>query len=136
LLEFSHSIASAESAIPACGAYAGADIPKGIPAAPFPTISIQSRRYSKRGDRTVKALSRLAISDEGFIFDPVNGDSFLTNPAGVFILKRMREASASGSVLADGALAHALETEFEIDADSAAGDVADFVGQLTTLNLL
>lgn len=84
----------------------------------------------------MKALSRLAVSDEGFIFDPVNGDSYLTNSAGVFILKRLRESASADSDVADGTLAKALEAEFDIDADSAAGDVADFAAQLTTLNLL
>jgi len=29
---------------------------------------------------------------KAFIFDPVNGDSYLTNTVGVFILKHLREA--------------------------------------------
>jgi len=77
----------------------------------------------------MKALSRLAVSDEGFIFDPVNGDSFLTNAAGVFILRKLRDG------IADTAIADALNAEFEVVPADVARDVSDFLTQLKSLGL-
>ncbi len=77
----------------------------------------------------MKTLARLAVSDEGFIFDPVNGDSFLTNPAGVFILRKLRDGAL------EGAIAEALESEFEVAGPDASRDVSDFLSQLKSLGL-
>lgn len=38
-------------------------------------------------------LNRLAISDSGFVFDPVTGNSFLVNETGLDILQRLKNAS-------------------------------------------
>ena len=35
----------------------------------------------------MQSCSRLALSDEGFVFDPSSGDSYLVNHSGLFILK-------------------------------------------------
>ena len=75
-------------------------------------------------------LTRLALSDEGFIFDPVNGDSFLTNPVGVFVMRKLREG------LDEDAIASALQAEFEVEQDDAARDVADFSVQLKSFGLV
>ena len=75
-------------------------------------------------------LTRLALSDEGFIFDPVNGDSFLTNPVGVFVMRKLREG------LEEDAIASALQAEFEVEQDDAARDVADFSVQLKSFGLV
>ena len=36
-------------------------------------------------------LNRLAINDEGFIFDPETGNSFTVNGTGLFIIKLLKE---------------------------------------------
>jgi len=38
-------------------------------------------------------ITRLAISDEGFIFDPERGDSFTTNKTGLYILELLKNDS-------------------------------------------
>ena len=39
----------------------------------------------------ITRLYNLAISDTGFIFDPVSGNSYNTNETGVYILKKLKE---------------------------------------------
>ena len=36
-------------------------------------------------------LERLAINDEGFIFDPETGNSYTVNKTGLFIIKLLKE---------------------------------------------
>lgn len=39
----------------------------------------------------ITRLHNLAISDTGFIFDPVTGNSYNTNETGVYILNKLKE---------------------------------------------
>ena len=36
-------------------------------------------------------LSRLALNEEGFVFDPATGDSFLANHCGLLIIRALGE---------------------------------------------
>jgi len=77
----------------------------------------------------MEKLARLAISDEGFVFDPATGDSYLMNRTGTLILRGLQYGKDEKEV------AEALVTDFEVEPETAARDVADFVSRLDHLNL-
>jgi PqqD family protein of HPr-rel-A system len=41
-----------------------------------------------------KRLGELAISDSGFVFDPLTGQSYTVNRTGCFLLQRLKEGAA------------------------------------------
>ncbi len=77
----------------------------------------------------MKKLSQLALNDEGFIFDPFTGDSYQVSETGLFIIQRLREEKS------DDDIANSLTEEFEVSAEDAQRDVADFRGRLKNIGL-
>ena len=75
-------------------------------------------------------LHRLAINDEGFIFDPETGNSFTVNSTGLFIIKLLKEGKSVEEII------EALTQEFEVDREEAMRDVTDFIEQLRLLGLV
>jgi hypothetical protein len=69
-------------------------------------------------------LKRLAISDSGFIFDPVTGESFTANLTALAILRLARNGESPRG------LAEALTQEFEVEVEDAERDLIEFAGQL------
>ncbi len=78
----------------------------------------------------MEKLKRLALNEEGFIFDPETGNSFVTNQTGLFILKKLREGLSEEEVI------KALTEEFEVDENTARRDFYDFEEQLRILGIL
>lgn len=72
----------------------------------------------------VESLKRLALSESGFIFDPVTGDSFTVNHTGLAILQLIQQTLDVGQII------RRLQQEFDIDAPVAERDVIEFAGQL------
>lgn len=71
-------------------------------------------------------LDDLAISRNGFVFDPLTGTSFSLNPAGLAMLEGLKDGLGRAEILAD------LRARFEMpaaDVDLEA-DLEDFVDQL------
>ena len=75
-------------------------------------------------------LQHLAINEEGFIFDPLTGESFTTNKTGVFILKRLQEGKSEEQILKE------LMEEFDVSKETAERDLIDFIQKLKSFNLL
>jgi len=78
----------------------------------------------------MEKLKRLALNEEGFIFDPETGNSFVTNKTGLFILKKLREGLSEEEII------KALTEEFEVDENTARRDFYDFEEQLRILGIL
>ena len=74
-----------------------------------------------------ESLQRLALSDSGFVFDPVTGNSFTVNATGLAILRHLQHALDLAQVVA------ALATEFEVDEPTAEREVIEFAGHLRSL---
>ncbi len=72
----------------------------------------------------VESLKRLALSESGFIFDPVTGNSFTVNHTGLALLQLIRQT------LDVGQITKRLQAEFVIDASVAERDVSEFAGLL------
>ncbi len=75
-------------------------------------------------------LHRLAISEEGFIFDPETGNSYTTNSTGIFILKLLKDGKSEEEIL------RALSEEYGVDEEEARRDLYDFLEQLRLYQLL
>jgi hypothetical protein len=77
-----------------------------------------------------RTLSDLAISDNGFVFDPVAGATYSVNPTGLCVLQALKEG------LGRDAIAHRLTTRFERPAQDPLRDVEEFIGMLRQHDLL
>ena len=75
-------------------------------------------------------LKRLALNEEGFVFDPTTGDSFLLTATGLVLLRGVQEG------LDEARLTARLVERFDVDALQAARDVDDFLVQLRALRWL
>jgi hypothetical protein len=71
----------------------------------------------------------IAISETGFIFNPLTGDSFSVNETGLFILRMLKEEENEETLL------KAFQEEFELDRNSAEIDLNDFLSMLKSYQL-
>jgi hypothetical protein len=67
-----------------------------------------------------EVLRRLAVSDSGFVFDPVSGDSYSLNVTGLAVLRHLQ----SGLTLAK--IVEALQRHYAVDAVTAEREVMTF----------
>ena len=74
-------------------------------------------------------LKQLAINDEGFVFDPTTGDSFMLNKTGLFIIERLRDEKTHDEIL------DSLVDTFEVTLEEAERDIADFQTRLRAIGL-
>jgi hypothetical protein len=74
-------------------------------------------------------LSRLAINDEGFVFDPATGESFVANATGLVILRALQRGES------DEVAAKSLTEVFEVTDEEAQGGIADFRARLSAFGL-
>lgn len=77
-----------------------------------------------------RTLSDLAISDNGFVFDPLAGATYSVNPTGLCVLQALKEG------LGRDAIARRLTDRFERVAQDPLRDVDEFVRMLRQHNLL
>jgi len=71
-----------------------------------------------------EVLRRLAISDSGFVFDPVNGDSYTVNPCGLAVLRLLKDGKSFSEVLEQ------ITLSYDVNTHNAERDISDFVIQL------
>ncbi|PAW91550.1 MAG: HPr-rel-A system PqqD family protein [Pedosphaera sp. Tous-C6FEB] len=74
-------------------------------------------------------LSQLALSDEGFVFDPQTGDSFQVSETGIAVLRALKEGRS------DEETAPQLVADFEVSLEEARRDCTDFRSQLKNFGL-
>lgn len=72
----------------------------------------------------------IAISENGFIFNPLTGDSFSVNQTGVFILQKMKDGESDENIM------KALREEYELDKSTAEKDLYDFLSLLKNYQLI
>ncbi len=75
-------------------------------------------------------LSALAISDSGFIFDPVTGHSFTSNETGISIINFLKQGLSVDEVVDE------LLEIYDIDENQLEIDVLDFIQNLKNYNLI
>lgn len=75
-------------------------------------------------------LARLAISPQGFVFDPVTGGTFTLNGTGRAIVEAVRDGSSLDEVV------RIIATDFEATGADLERDVLEFVRVLREAGLL
>ena len=70
------------------------------------------------------ALRRLAISESGFVFDPVSGHHFTVNETGLEILRHLQHLKDLPQLL------ELLSREFSVSTRELERDVVEFAGML------
>ena len=77
----------------------------------------------------LNSLQRLAISESGFVFDPVSGHNFTVNETGLTILRSLQKSTELDPLL--NMLTDAYEVsprELERDVLEFAGELRDYIG--------
>ena len=75
-------------------------------------------------------LNRLAISDEGFVFDPLTGISYTVNPTARHILDQLIAGNSYDETLNE------FTAIYNVEQDIAERDFGDFMQQLRSLQLI
>jgi len=75
-------------------------------------------------------LSNLAISDSGFVFNPLNGDSFTLNLIAIFILNKLKENKTKEEVI------ESIVNKFEVTKSEVEVDFDNFINQLIMYKLV
>ena len=75
-------------------------------------------------------LHQLAISDDGFVFDPTTGQSFTVSSTGYFILTALKHENTLEQIVAD------LTETYEVSHQEAEQDALDFMAHLKNHRLL
>lgn len=78
----------------------------------------------------MKLKSNLAISEQGFIFDPATGESFSTNPVGAEILKLIKEEKSEDEIK------HYFLEHYDVDEATFDRTFLDFISMLKFYHLL
>ena len=78
----------------------------------------------------MKRLSQLAINEEGFVFDPLTGESFTVNQTGLLILKDLKEGKSQEEIIND------ITENFEVSQEEAERDLIDFIEKLRSYRLI
>lgn len=85
-----------------------------MPESENPTPSIPS----------AEALRRLAVSESGFVFDPVSGHNFTVNDTGLVILRRLQQKQDFSQLMQE------LQQDFDAAPHEIERDVIEFIGML------
>ena len=75
-------------------------------------------------------LRDLAISESGFLFDPMSGATFTVNPTGACILRALRDGCDRTGIL------DRLRSTFEVSRSDLESDLGDFVRLLVQNGIL
>ncbi|MBN2668372.1 MAG: PqqD family protein [Bacteroidales bacterium] len=78
----------------------------------------------------MKVRSNLAVSEDGFVFDPKTGESYTVNEVGISVLQHLSRGTQID------ALVDALEKEYDADRYTLEKTVGDFVQMMKEYNLL
>jgi PqqD family protein of HPr-rel-A system len=79
---------------------------------------------------TMIIKSNIAISDNGFVFNPSTGDSFTLNKTGIEVLKLIKEGRALNEIT------RVMQERYDSDSATLERFLSDFINQLLTNNLL
>ncbi len=74
-------------------------------------------------------LKHLALSDNGFVFDPNTGNTFTLNETGLFILRALMQDKTEHEIKLE------LVDQYETDLEEVSKDLSDLIIQLQELGL-
>lgn len=71
-----------------------------------------------------ETFGRLAISENGFVFDPVTGNSFMCNETALLILRQLQQKQDLQQLMDN------IEADYQVNARDLERDLLEFAGQL------
>jgi len=78
----------------------------------------------------MKLRSNIAVSDNGFVFDPNNGDSYNLNQIGQEILQLLKSDLSEQEIIA------AVTEKYDVEKNTFEQNLFDFIGMLNHYDLL
>jgi Coenzyme PQQ synthesis protein D (PqqD) len=78
----------------------------------------------------MKVNRNLAISENGFVFNPSTGDSFSVNEIGVFIINKIKEGKSKNEIL------EAIATEYNAEKTTIEKDFVEYLKNLSNHQLV
>lgn len=78
----------------------------------------------------MKIKNNIAVSDNGFVFNPGSGESFTVNPVGLVMLNMLRKGLSQSEIVAT------IIEEYNIDASSVERDLNDFKEMMRQYRLM
>ncbi len=78
----------------------------------------------------MKLSKNIAISENGFIFNPLSGDSFSTNPIGQEIIRLMKEEKSREEIV------KTVAEKYNVDSATIEKDLEDFFQMLQSYQLI
>ncbi len=78
----------------------------------------------------VKIKKNIAVSDTGFLFNPMTGDSFSVNPIGQEIIRAFQEGKGEEEILEE------ILDMYRVDRSTAEKDLLDFKKMLAHYKLI
>ncbi len=73
--------------------------------------------------------SNVAISDSGFIFNPLTGDSFTTNPIGLQIIEMLKNGLSQQKIITE------ITTKYLVESSTVEKDLRDYLSMLNSYQL-
>ena len=77
----------------------------------------------------MKLKKNIALSESGFVFNPVTGDSYSANPVGKRVMELLQEEDSFDDIL------NILSEEYDVDRGRLEQDLDDFYALLRQLYL-
>ncbi len=74
-------------------------------------------------------IKNIALSDTGFVFNPITGDSFSVNPIGLSILKELKDGKTEDDIK------QRLLNDYQTDKETVEKDLYDFFKMIEQFNL-
>jgi hypothetical protein len=78
----------------------------------------------------MKLNKNIAVSDNGFIFNPLSGDSFSTNPIGQEVIRLMKEQKTKEEIV------KILAQKYNSEETNIEKDLVDFFQMLLSFQLI
>ncbi|HHT61390.1 MAG: PqqD family protein [Paludibacteraceae bacterium] len=78
----------------------------------------------------MRVRKNIAISENGFIFNPLTGDSFSVNETGVFIVQKLKDGESDETIIQN------LKDKYDLDTSTAEKDFNDFLSMLQSYQLI
>jgi len=78
----------------------------------------------------MESLRRLTLNGNGFVFDPMSGESFRVDEIGLYILKGLQQNRSEIEIAAG------ISDQYFVNSNDALYDIKEFVGSLRMNGLL
>lgn len=78
----------------------------------------------------MKIKKNIAISENGFVFDPTTGESYSLNEIGIEYLNRLKDGASNEEIKAE------ILLKYDVDENTFESSFADFINMLQNYQLI